>query len=156
MSPVEIGGIAMEFVVSAALVIGTFFLHFVVLRSFAFRINREVQYFKRPLLVVIFALFAIHLVEVMLYALGFYFLELIGNGSLDALDAAQQIPFSDYFYFSIACYTTLGIGDIVPHGGSRFMAGIEGLNGLVLITWSASYTYLMMEKLWSDQLDASN
>lgn len=145
----------MEFVLSAALVVGTFFLHFTLLRSFAYRFNQEVRFFKRPLLVVIFALFAIHIVEVMLYAVGFYLLEVLGAGSLDALDTAQDIPFSDYFYFSIACYTTLGIGDIVPHGGSRFMAGIEGLNGLVLITWSASYTYLMMERLWSDQFAAS-
>ena len=145
----------MEFVLSAALVVGTFFLHFALLRSFAYRFNQEVRFFKRPLLVVIFALFAIHIVEVMLYAFGFYLLEVLGAGSLDALDAAQDIPFSDYFYFSIACYTTLGIGDIVPHGGSRFMAGIEGLNGLVLITWSASYTYLMMERLWSDQFSSA-
>ena len=145
----------MEFVLSGALVVGTFFLHFALLRSFAFRFNQEIRFFKRPLLVVIFALFAIHLVEVLLYAIGFYILELLGAGSLDALDVGRGIPFSDYFYFSIACYTTLGIGDIVPHGGSRFMAGIEGLNGLVLITWSASYTYLMMERLWSDQFSAS-
>lgn len=145
----------MEFVLSGALVVGTFFLHFALLRSFAFRFNQEIRFFKRPLLVVIFALFAIHLVEVLLYAIGFYILELLGAGSLDALDVGREIPFSDYFYFSIACYTTLGIGDIVPHGGSRFMAGIEGLNGLVLITWSASYTYLMMERLWSDQFSAS-
>jgi len=28
------------------------------------------------------------------------------------------------------------------------MAGIETLTGLVMIAWSASFTYLAMEKFW--------
>jgi hypothetical protein len=54
----------------------------------------------------------------------------------------------DYFYFSMATYTTLGIGDLHPSGVMRLIAGIESLNGLVLIGWSASFTYLTMEELW--------
>jgi hypothetical protein len=30
----------------------------------------------------------------------------------------------------------------------RFMAGVEGLVGLVLIGWSASFTYLEMQRYW--------
>jgi hypothetical protein len=30
------------------------------------------------------------------------------------------------------------------------LAGIEALNGLLLIGWSASYTYIAMERFWSD------
>jgi hypothetical protein len=30
----------------------------------------------------------------------------------------------------------------------RLIAGIESLNGLVLIGWSASFTYLTMEEFW--------
>jgi hypothetical protein len=54
----------------------------------------------------------------------------------------------DFFYFSIATYTTLGIGDLHPSGAMRLVAGIESLNGLVLIGWSASFTYLTMEEFW--------
>ena len=142
----------MEYVIAAVLVVGTLFLHFAALRYLAHRIKEEARIFQRPLLVVVLTLFIMHLVEVQLFATGFYALEWLGAGTLDTLDARGDIPASDFFYFSIACYTTLGIGDIVPHGGARFLAGVEALNGLVLITWSASFTYLMMERLWAGEI----
>ncbi len=39
----------------------------------------------------------------------------------------------DFFYFSMATYTTLGIGDLHPSGVMRVVAGVESLNGLVLL-----------------------
>lgn len=54
----------------------------------------------------------------------------------------------DYIYFSSATYTTVGFGDLAPVGPIRFLAGTEGLAGFVLITWSASFTYLEMERFW--------
>ena len=53
-----------------------------------------------------------------------------------------------YPYFSFACYTSLGIGDIVPVGGLRLLAGIEALNGLMLIGWSASFLLVEMRERW--------
>ena len=47
-------------------------------------------------------------------------------------------------------YTSVGFGDILPQGHLRLIAGVEGLAGLLMIGWSASFTYLMMEKLWLD------
>jgi hypothetical protein len=32
----------------------------------------------------------------------------------------------------------------------RLLAGMEVLNGLLLIGWSASYTYISMERFWKD------
>ena|ERR671922_80488 len=32
----------------------------------------------------------------------------------------------------------------------RLLAGMEALNGLLLIGWSASYTYIAMERFWND------
>ena len=54
----------------------------------------------------------------------------------------------DYFYFSIVSYTSLGLGDVFPHGHVRFLTGLEALNGLMLIAWSASFAYLAMGRLW--------
>ena len=48
----------------------------------------------------------------------------------------------------LATYTTLEIGDLHPSGVMRLIAGVESLNGLVLIGWSASCTHLTMEELW--------
>jgi hypothetical protein len=56
--------------------------------------------------------------------------------------------FLDSIYFSAVCYTTLGLGDIIPAGAIRFLVGTETLTGFVLITWSASFTFVEMERFW--------
>jgi hypothetical protein len=45
-------------------------------------------------------------------------------------------------------YTTVGFGDLLPQGAIRFMSGMEALTGLVMITWSASFTFLEMQRDW--------
>jgi len=57
----------------------------------------------------------------------------------------------DYVYFSLATYTTLGVGDLHLCGAMRLIVVVESLNGLVLIGWSASFTYLTMEELWDSE-----
>jgi hypothetical protein len=56
--------------------------------------------------------------------------------------------FQDCLYFSVVTYTSLGFGDHVPVSHARLIAGVEALNGLLLIGWSASFTYLAMERYW--------
>jgi hypothetical protein len=36
-------------------------------------------------------------------------------------------------------------------GAVRFLADVESLLGLVLITWSASFTFIEMQKFWRDR-----
>jgi len=55
----------------------------------------------------------------------------------------------DCIYFSAETYTSLGFGDVTPVGHMRLLVGVEALNGLLLVAWSASYTYLSMERFWS-------
>jgi len=57
----------------------------------------------------------------------------------------------DAVYFSSMTYSTVGFGDVVPVGPIRLVAGTEGLIGLLLIGWSASFTYLEMERFWRAQ-----
>jgi hypothetical protein len=52
--------------------------------------------------------------------------------------------------FLAETYTSLGYGDVVPRGDVRLLAGIEALNGLLLIGWSVSYTFIAMERFWKD------
>ena len=57
--------------------------------------------------------------------------------------------FLDYLNFSAESYTSLGFGDaelLTPN--MRLLAGIEALAGLVLIAWSASFTYFVMAQYW--------
>jgi hypothetical protein len=39
----------------------------------------------------------------------------------------------------------------VPSGSLRLLAGVEALNGLLLIGWSASYVYIAMERFWREE-----
>jgi hypothetical protein len=102
---------------------------------------------RRPrMLVLILSLFVLHMIEVGVYAGAFHVLSRDPTfGSI-----AGGIP-GDLFenvYFSLACYTTVGFGDLVPTGPLRLLAGSEALAGFVLITWSASFTFFEMERLW--------
>ena len=53
-----------------------------------------------------------------------------------------------FIYWIFTTYSTLGFGDIEPTGHIRFLTGLESLTGLVLITWSASFLFLEMQKYW--------
>ena len=54
-------------------------------------------------------------------------------------------------YFSAMTFTTVGFGDVYPLVPVRFLAGTETLTGLVLVTWSASFTFLEMARFWRDR-----
>ncbi|TKB45702.1 potassium channel family protein [Thalassotalea mangrovi] len=54
----------------------------------------------------------------------------------------------DCVYFSFTTYSTLGFGDITPTGDIRFLTGIVSLTGLLLITWTASFLFLEMQRYW--------
>jgi hypothetical protein len=70
------------------------------------------------------------------------------TGSIVGVDDAHLF---DYIYLSAMCFTTVGFGDLAPVGPIRFMAGTEALMGLMLITWSASFTYLEMQRFWEGE-----
>lgn len=61
---------------------------------------------------------------------------------------AETLQIFDAIYFSATTFTTVGFGDLTPVGVIRFLAGTEALTGFVLITWSASFTYIEMERFW--------
>ncbi len=138
-------------VISVILVATCCYLHVTAMRILGRFILREQSRLRHPFMIVLMTLFFTHMLEVMVYAMGAALLDLLGKGSLSGAIGGDERDFLfDHFYFSISSYTTLGIGDIVPHGSLRLLAGVEALNGLVLIAWSASLTYLMMERLWGE------
>jgi hypothetical protein len=101
---------------------------------------------RAKLIAVILGAFAAHAAEVALYAVVIHVL--IHQFDLGTLGSAGATSFSATFYFSAETYTSLGYGDIVPTGNLRLLAGFEALNGLLLIGWSASYTYISMRRFW--------
>jgi len=108
------------------------------IRSFALRRFR-------PGLAILVALIA-HLLEIALFAGAWWWLCSSGTAHLSV---AEPTP-SDLFYFSGSTYTSLGYGDILPLGVARIFAVVEGVTGLVLIAWTASFTYVEMQRNWGD------
>jgi hypothetical protein len=70
---------------------------------------------------------------------------LLGLGTFEGAVVTDAMS---YLYYSGVIYTTLGLGDIEPQGHIRIIAAMEALNGFLLITWSASFTFLAMGRLW--------
>jgi hypothetical protein len=128
------------------LLVATTVIHYEVLRLLtaclpALRIQPRVQ-----LIFVILGAFCAHFVEILLYGAAYYVLAAaFGIGSMGN---PGPLPFTRCLYFSAETYTTLGYGDVLPHGDLRLLAGLEALNGMLLIGWTASYTYLSMERVW--------
>ena len=101
---------------------------------------------RQRLLVIMLALIVLHIIEIWIFAAGFYWLLLDPmNGHIAGI---ETIHFFDEVYFSAVCYTTLGLGDLVPHGAIRLLTATESLVGFLLITWSASFTFFEMERYW--------
>ena len=95
----------------------------------------------------VFGALIAHTLEIWLFAAAYYFLpnfEDWGNitGEFDG-------SFMDCIYFSYTTFTTLGFGDIQPHGLIRHLVGVESLTGLLLITWTASFLYFEMQRYWN-------
>ena len=85
-----------------------------------------------------------HVVEIAVYAIAYGLLVSAGRyGSL-----GTDMKCGDYAYYSFVTFTTLGFGDITPSGPIRFLTCTEALTGAVLITWTASFLFLQMQRHW--------
>jgi hypothetical protein len=134
------------FGISLLLVAATVIVHYEFLRTVSGLGGRLSIPDRAQILVIIAGVLIAHLVEVTLYAAAYY---VTGRWmGLGRIDGEIEGGLLDYFYFSITTYTTLGVGDLHPRGLLRVFAGVESLNGLVLIGWSASFTYLAMGQFW--------
>jgi hypothetical protein len=138
----------MEIAIAACLVllVATTFIHYEVLRLLsaalpALRIRPRVQ-----LVFVIIGAFGAHFIEIALYGGAYYMLA--ATFGIGSMGDPGPLPFTRCLYFSAETYTTLGYGDVLPHGDLRLLAGVEALNGMLLIGWTASYTYLSMARFW--------
>lgn len=138
---------AVALAVSLLLVAITVLLHYEILQLAAGLSARLTGPRRSSVLIVISVVLAAHLIEGALYAGAYYLMQ--SQFQLGALAGHLEGDLLDFFYFSMATYTTLGIGDLHPSGAMRLVAAIESLNGLVLIGWSASFTYLTMQEFWS-------
>ena len=85
-------------------------------------------------LVVILGLFALHGVEIWLYALLY-----------DAIGAVQGLRES--VYFSTITYAAIGYDDAAMADEWRLVSAIEGINGIILIGWTTAFFVMVIGRL---------
>ncbi|UXI02406.1 potassium channel family protein [Photobacterium sp. TY1-4] len=135
------------FLVNSAIVALTVFLHYTFLRQMSLHIPRIPMLHGFKILFGVLGALVAHSAEVWIFAYAYYKLHHSENwGSLTGNFDSSLL---DCVYFSFTTYTTLGFGDIEPVGHLRFLTGVESLTGLVLITWTASFLYLEMQRYWT-------
>lgn len=101
---------------------------------------------RRTIVLSLMALMLGHIVEIWLFAGALLGLSLVpAFGGFGGIFGGSV---SDFLYFSAVNYTSLGYGDVHPLGSLRAIAVTEALTGLMMIAWSASFTYLKMEQIW--------
>jgi hypothetical protein len=141
-----INDLLLPLLVSMVLVLTVVLIHYEVLRFTSLLLPRLTMPPRPRILLVLLAAFFAHAVEVLLYATAYFLLS--NQLGIGRLSGVLEFHFVDYLYFSTSTYTTLGYGDVYPLGGLRLMASFESIVGLMMIGWSASFTYLTMEKFW--------
>ena len=132
--------------VTSLAVICSFLFHYEALIYLTNFIRKYVRTHRLRLLVFMFSLLVVHTIEIWMFAAGMFVLDGIqGVGHLQGLVQEGAL---DYVYFSSATYTTLGYGDLIPVGHIRLLSAVEGLTGLILIGWSSSVAFLLMQRNW--------
>lgn len=139
--------------VTLILVLLSVFVHY----EASFRLRRTLQRNqalrrRARMLILIIGLFFAHVGEVGLFGLGGWLLYNYGgiatNGAIGGLENSPELL--DFLFLSIASYTTVGFAEAYPLEALRFLFGVESLIGFMLITWSASLSFLEMQHHWQN------
>lgn len=104
-------------------------------------------------LVVMLGLLLAHIAETSIFALGYRTMQVYAE--LGHIAGLNENNLFEFIYFSSVVFTTVGFGDLIPIGPIRVLTAAEGLVGLAMITWSASFTFLAMQRLWPHLLSQS-
>lgn len=134
------------FLINTLLVCAAVLVHYEMLHGLTLVIPRLTIKHRYRIVFGVFGSLCAHVIEIWLFASGYYFM--VHEGNYGSLSGNFDGSFIDSVYFSFTTYTSLGFGDIEPFGPLRFLAGLEALTGLVLITWTASFMFIEMRKFW--------
>lgn len=76
---------------------------------------------------------------------GFLYFLLPGITEFESLEKA--------IYFSLVTFTSLGYGDITISSNNRILAGFEAMNGILLLGWSTTMMFSVMQFIWKNALN---
>ena len=136
----------LAFLINSLLIALAVTIHYEMLRLLSVIIPKLKIKHRLRVIVGVFGTICAHIIEIWMFGIAFYLMTQYGDfGSLEGNFNGSLI---DSVYFSFTNYTTVGYGDIEPFGALRFLASVESLVGLSLITWSASFMFIEMIKFW--------
>lgn len=96
-----------------------------------------------------------HLIEISFFTVGIFTTASLDGDTNLALEAYSDRHRLDLWYYSASFYTSLG-ADRPPSPGLRLFAAFEAVVGLILITWTASFLFLIMQDQWVRTRPASS
>lgn len=102
---------------------------------------------RQRILMMVLSLIVVHMIEITFFGTTAWALVEYSTGS-GVIISPYPLEYLDYIYFSAVSFTTLGYGELYPDGPIRFLFGTEALTGFALITWSASLTFIEMQRHW--------
>ncbi|MBN8804494.1 MAG: two pore domain potassium channel family protein [Sphingopyxis terrae] len=128
----------------ATLVVGTTVIVHLVGLAILLAVLRRYRRAERRVLIVLlngaailvaaFGLFALHSVEIWIWAGVFQWLGAFAD-------------FEHALYFSTSTYVTIGYGDIVLPPGLRILGAIEGASGIILLGWSTAFFFSIVDRM---------
>jgi len=134
------------FLVIGLIIALTVLIHYEFLYRISTVIPRMTIKHRFRIVVAVFGALLAHSIEICIFSAGYYLLPHVQEwGHLEGNFDGSLL---DCLYFSYTTFTTLGFGDIEPHGPIRHLVGLESLTGLLLITWTASFLYYEMQRYW--------
>lgn len=121
------------------------YVHLTTLRLLNDRVMPRFQRHSRTAvgMMVLVALVA-HLLEIWIFSVA-----ILVVGSLSDTQFAEELQLDgfDAFYYSAVSYTSMG-AEPLHESSLRILTAIEALTGLILITWTASFIFLVMQRTW--------
>ena len=106
-------------------------VHYEALRQFSVWLPRLPVPPRMRLIGVVLGGFAAHMLQIALCALAI--IALVRWAGLGTLGGSVNPGWATAMYFSAETFTSLGYGDVLPDGPLRLLAGVEALNGWLLI-----------------------
>ena len=139
---------AIVVLLTAMAVAATVGLHYEGLNWLARRLTQRARNRRRRVLHAVLGALILHIAEIWIFGAAYWLcLALPGAGGITG---APESGLLDTVYLSAMTFSTVGFGDVAPHGAIRFIAGTEAVLGLFVIAWSATFTYYEMSRNWRD------
>lgn len=98
---------------------------------------------------ILLLLVLVHVAEILWFSGSYYLARDVLN--LGGFTDKFKPIFRDYFYYSLVTYTTLGLSEFSPVGHVKVITGIESLTGFIMLTWSATFFYSLVNRQNKEQ-----